>query len=185
MSKQVTTALDSFIQRYLEAAKKQPEMLEIEYDEDWPSDCCAVAGNNGDRVNWQPIKRIQVSNFNDLEKALEMKIHQDIISYYSAYWSDNLSAEADNGYLQLLQPWNQHDFERLQQNLVGHLLMKRRLKQPETLFFALTSEDDFILTLNNTSGEVMLEQVGLPPKEALAPDLATFIHSLQPSIAQP
>ena len=64
-------------------------------------------------------------------------------------------------------------------------MLKRRLKQPETLFFALTSEDDFILTLNNTSGEVMLEQVGLPPKEALAPDLATFIHSLQPSIAQP
>ena len=109
-----------------------------------------------------------------------MKIHSDVISYYSAYWSDNLNAQTSKGNLQLLQPWNQDDFERLQQNLVGHILMKRRLKQPETLFIALTDEDDFILTVNNTSGEVMLEQVGLIPKEVVAPNLAAFIQSLQP-----
>jgi SecY interacting protein Syd len=84
----------------------------------------------------------------------------------------------------LLQPWNQGDFERLQQNLVGHILMKRRLKQPETFFIALTDEDDFILTVHNTSGEVMLEQVGLLPKEVVAPNLAEFLQSIQPSVAK-
>jgi SecY interacting protein Syd len=189
MSEKVVIALDEFVQKYLVAAKNHPELLMVECDDDWPSDCyttSANTGNNtGDTVDWQPVKRNGIANFNDLEKALEMKIHQDIVSYYSAYWSDNLSAETSKGYLQLLQPWNQDDFERLQQNLVGHILMKRRLKQPETLFFALTDEDDFILTVDNTSGEVLLEQVGLLPKEVVAPNLATFIQSLQPSITKP
>ena len=190
MSTQVTAALDEFIKKYLIAAKQHPEMLTVEFDEEWPSDCYTTLGNTlstsdtGDTVTWQPVKRSGVANFNDLEKALEMKIHEDVVSFYSTYWSDNLSAETDKGYLQLLQPWNQGDYERLQQNLVGHILMKRRLKQPETLFIALTDEDDFILTLDNTTGEVMLEQVGLVPKEVVAPNLATFILSLQPSVAK-
>lgn len=184
MNGKVTDALDDFVERYLVTAKKHPEMLAVEYDNEWPSDCYTTLGNTGDSVNWQPIKRSGLANFSDLQKALEMTIHQDIISYYSAYWSDNLNAETDKGYLQLLQPWNQGDFERLQQNLIGHILMKRRLKQPETFFIALTDEDDFIITLNNSSGEVMLEQVGLLPKEVLAPNLAVFIQSLQPSMAR-
>lgn len=184
MSENVIAALDDFIERYLVTAKKHPQMLAVEYDNEWPSDCYTHLGNTGDSVNWQPIKRSGLANFSDLEKALEMTIHQDLISYYSAYWSDNLSAQTDKGYLQLLQPWNQGDFERLQQNLIGHILMKRRLKQPETFFIALTDEDDFIITLNNMSGEVMLEQVGLLPKEVLAPNLAVFIQSLQPTMAK-
>jgi SecY interacting protein Syd len=181
MSEQITTALDEFVQKYLVTAKKHPEMLIVEYDNEWPSDCYTNLGNPGDSINWQPIKRSGLANFKNVEKALEMEIHRDVISYYSAYWSDNLSAETNKGYLQLLQPWNQGDFERLQQNLIGHLLMKRRLKQPETFFVALTDEDDFIITVDNISGEVMLEQVGLLPKEVVAPNLSVFIRSLQPS----
>ena len=184
MSEQVTAALDEFVIKYLMAAKTHPEMVLVEYDNEWPSDCYTASGNTGDRVTWQPVKRSGVVNFNDLENALDMKIHKDVISFYSAYWSDNLSAETSKGYLQLLQPWNQGDFERLQQNLVGHILMKRRLKQPETLFIALTDEDDFIITVDNTSGEVMLEQVGLLPKEVVAANLTVFIQSLQPSVAK-
>jgi SecY interacting protein Syd len=183
MSKQVTAALDEYVKKYLIAAKNHPGMVTVEYDNEWPSDCYTSTGNVGDRVIWQPVKRSGSANFNDLEKALDMKIHQDVISYYSAYWSDNLNAESNNGYLQLLQPWNQDDFERLQQNLVGHILMKRRLKQPETLFVALTDEDDFIITVDNTSGEVMLEQVGLLPKKVVSANLAVFIQSLQPSVS--
>jgi SecY interacting protein Syd len=184
MSEQVTAALDEFVKKYLTAAKKHPEMVMVEYDNEWPSDCYTVTGNTGDRVAWQPVKRSEIANFSDLEKALDMQIHQDVISFYSAYWSNNLSAKTSKGYLQLLQPWNQGDFERLQQNLVGHILMKRRLKQPETLFIALTDEDDFILTVDNTSGEVVLEQVGLLPKEVVAPNLTVFIQSLQPSVVK-
>ena len=47
-----------------------------------------------------------------------------------------------------------------------------------------SDEDDFILTVNNASGEVMLEQVGLLPKELVAPNLATFIQSIVPSVTK-
>lgn len=182
MSERVTAALDKFVQRYVTAAKKNPEMLIVEYDIDWPSDCYTAADESSEHVTWLPVKRTGMADFSNLEKALDFKIHQDVISFYSAYWSNNLDAKTGKGDLQLLQPWNQDDFERLQQNLIGHILMKRRLKQPETLFIALTDDDDFILTVDNISGEVMLEQVGLIPKEVIAPNLADFIQSLQPPI---
>lgn len=180
MSAQVIAALDKFVQEYVDAAIQNPQLLVVEYDKDWPSECYEKSSDTSESVNWRPVKRTGIANFGDMETALDLKIHEDVISFYSAYWSDNLNARTNKGSLQLLQPWNQNDFERLQQNLIGHILMKRRLKQPETLFIALTDEDDFILTVNNASGEVMLEQVGLLPKEVVAPNLTHFIQSLQP-----
>ena len=82
----------------------------------------------------------------------------------------------------MLQVVNSEDFERLQQNLIGHLLMKQRLRQAPTLFFGLTDEEDFILTVVNESGEVALEQVGREPANILAPSLAVFIEQLTPAI---
>ena len=185
MSTEVVAALDKFIEKYLQTAKINPEMLAIEYASDWPSECYVNTDNSDTSTKWQPIKRDLKANFNDLEKALDMKIHQDIVSFYSTYWSNNLNAQTSKGKLQLLQPWNQDDFDRLQQNIVGHILMKRRLNQPETLFFGLTDEDDFILTVDNRNGAVMLEQVGLEPQEQLAQNLAEFICSLQPAVDAP
>ncbi|HCB09072.1 MAG TPA: SecY-interacting protein, partial [Alteromonas sp.] len=100
----------------------------------------------------------------------------------TTYWSFNLSVKAEQGSCELLQVCSEEDFERLQQNLIGHLLMKQRLKQPPTLFFGLTDEDDFILSVDNASGEVVLEQVGKLPTRCLAPDLATFIDGLTPAV---
>jgi len=59
-------------------------------------------------------------------------------------------------------------------------LMKKRLKQAPTLFFALTDEDDFVLSVLNETGEVVLEQVGRPPKEIISPSLGDFIATLSP-----
>ncbi len=111
-----------------------------------------------------------------------MVFHADIKTYYSSYWSEGLNASTARGGLQLLQAWNDDDFERLLQNMVGHVLMKRRLKQAETLFFAVTDDDDFIISLDNASGKVMLEQVGLEPKEVLAESLSEFLTQIEPKV---
>ena len=58
--------------------------------------------------------------------------------------------------------------------------MKKRLKQEPTLFFALTDEDDFVLSVLNSTGEVVLEQVGRPPKKVISPSLPEFIATLRP-----
>jgi SecY interacting protein Syd len=183
MSEVVTQALDKFMQKYQIAAKLEPSLLMTEYDPKWPSACYLSSDTNNDNlVEWRPVKRELAGHLDGLVTALDMQIHPDIVTFYSTYWSNNLNAKTAKGNLQLLQAWNQDDFERLQQNLIGHILMKRRLKQPETLFFALTDEDDFIITLDNQSGEVLLEQVGLLPKEVLAANLAAFIDSIEPSV---
>lgn len=180
MSIQLEKALDDFVTRYLQYADKQGLSLRIEYDPEWPSPCYQASANAAEWVPWLPHRCEPGLNLSQVEKGLDFQIHPDMHCYFGRYWSENLNAQTRRGRLQLLFAWNQDDFERLQQNLIGHLMMKRRLKQPDTLFFALTDEEDFILSVDNASGQVMLEQIGLLPKETLAPDLATFVNGLTP-----
>lgn len=184
MTQKLNKALDRFVQRYEDAVVQNPEGAQIEFDSQWPSLCYRQEKKDGDWVPWKPILRKVPGVFTGLEAGLEMKIHPDIIAYYGRYWSDNLNAQVEQGKLQLLQAWNEPDYQRLQQNIVGHILMKRRLKQAETIFFALTDEEDFLLSIDNASGQVMLEQVGLVPQEILAPDLASFLERLEPDVIE-
>ena len=92
-----------------------------------------------------------------------------------------LAAEHSRGKLLLLMVWNSDDVKRLQENIIGHIIMKRRLKQRETVFFATTEDDDILLSVLNGSGEVFLERVGQEVSEKLADNLASFIAQLQPA----
>ena len=183
MNPVLNEAMDKFIRRY-QGADNACELLQIEYDSNWPSSCYTQKKTEGELVAWAPVLREVPGDFKGIETGLEMKIHPDVVSFFGRYWSDNLNAETKQGKLQLLQAWNEDDFQRLQQNLVGHILMKRRLKQAESIFFALTDEDDFILSIDNLSGAVLLEQIGLVAKETLSPDLSSFIEQLQPSASK-
>ena len=133
---------------------------------------------------WAPVQQGGVNNLSALEKGLDLKVNKQLEQYFTRYWSDNLNARTARGHLQLLLPWNQDDFVRLQENLIAHVMMKRRLRQPETLFFAVTDEEDFILSVLNDTGEVGLEQVGREPQEILAGSLAEFITQLSPVEAE-
>ena len=44
-----------------------------------------------------------------------------------------------------------------------------------------TDEEDFIISIDNDTGEVVLEQVGKRPSEVLAPNLAEFLAHLKPT----
>lgn len=178
MSKQLETALDKLIMTYCESFEKSNQTLTIEFDADWPSPCYQETVEDGEMACWKPVLMDQSVTFSNLEEGLSMAIHPDLISYYCRYWSNNIDVKTDRGNLQLLFAWNQQDLIRLQQNLVGHVLMKRRLKQPETFFIGLTDEEDFIISLDNQSGQVMLEQIGLVPQEVLASNLSDFIGGL-------
>jgi len=182
MDQAVSVAMDSFIQKVVTENQNSQTQLLIEFDPEWPSLCYAQEGKIGEKVLWQPVKQQQAASWQDFEKALGLTLHPSISTFYQCYWSDNLSATHTSGKLELIQVWNEADFARLQQNLIGHILMKRRLKQAETIFFALTEEEDFILSINNLSGEVVLEQIGLEPKQVIAADLASFLSSIEPLI---
>lgn len=180
MSREISDALDGFVHRLLQKVQGDKTPLRIEFDSQWPSLCYQQQASQGEEVNWQPVRQTKAVDWSAFEQALDINLHPSIKDYFQCYWSDHLPAKHTLGQLELIQVWNEADFERLQQNLIGHVLMKRRLKQNETLFFALTDEEDEILCINNTSGEVVLEQVGLEPKKVISPDLASFILSIEP-----
>ncbi|MEP4888674.1 MAG: SecY-interacting protein [Aliiglaciecola sp.] len=178
----IDSALQNFVSEYVDCHQRNQHPLVIQFDENWPSKCYQQKGEQDEWIPWLPVKQTSDRHFEHFEKALEIKMDEQLKDYYTCFWSDNLNAQTPRGNLQLLMPWNDDDFERLQQNLVAHVLMKRRLGQEDTLFFAITDEDDFIVSVHNETGRVMLEQIGLEPQETLANSLIEFIQQLTPRL---
>lgn len=179
MSHFVNASLDHFFTRIQQHAEQTGRRLLTEFDEQWLSPCQQGEIDEQGMIEWKPVLQQPITDFSSMEQALELDIHPDLKAFYGRYYSENVQACTEHGNLELLQCWNSDDAVRLQQNLIGHVLMKRRLKQPVTFFIALTDEEDFILTLDNESGAVMLEQVGLQPQKQIAANLAEFIDMLQ------
>ncbi|WP_441003365.1 SecY-interacting protein [Pseudocolwellia agarivorans] len=176
----VKNTLLTFSTAYIENYQLTHQHLpSVEADTDWISPC-EKGQVNDHEIYWQPVVIEDELNFDNVGKALGLTIHQDIQDYFTCIYSESLDAESKDGNLSLLLPWNKDDFERLQQNLIGHIMMKQKLKQNVTLFFAVTDEDDMIISLDNESGEVWVEQVGCVPHKKLANNLVEFLESLTP-----
>lgn len=170
-------ALTGFVRRSLDHTEagyfSQP------FDPEWRSPC--ELRQDGDVTHWQPLGQTQPLDFSGLANAVEAPIHQDIQDYYSLYWSGTLAGKTEEGHVSLIQIWNEEDFTRLIENLVGHLFHKVRARSPFTVFFANTEEDsEYFLSIDNESGVVLLEEPGRPPLKEIAPDLATFLNRVAP-----
>lgn len=168
------------------ALAEQNGYPQIEPDSQWPSPC---EFTENDKTYWKPIEQQQSASlgndnrsFDNVGQAMDLVVDAQYAAFFSGYYADNINAEHQVGPLQFLQPWSETDFERLQQNLIGHLMMKAKLKQAATLFFALTDEDDLNLVVVNDSSEVWLEYVGKEPHKKVADNLAEFINQCTPSL---
>lgn len=168
-----------FVQQAVLWHQQQQQRLTTWADPASPSPCQLgeIADNT---VAWQPVLQQPAATFDNIEQALELTLHADVKTFYSLYYGAGLAAEHSRGKLALLMVWNQADVNRLQENIIGHIIMKRRLKQRETVFFATTEDDDILLSVLNSSGEVYLEHVGQEVSEKLADNLQQFICQLQP-----
>jgi len=171
-----------FSKNYLSKYQERYQHLPIiEKDEQWPSPCLE-SDHDENHQYWQPCDTDLKLTFENVEQALELTIHDDFKTYFTTLYSDTLDASCDEGALSLLFAWSKDDFQRLQENVIGHVLMKRKLKQPVTLFFALTDDEDMILSLDNDSGEIWVEKVGKKPHKKVASSLSEFVNSLAPRI---
>jgi SecY interacting protein Syd len=178
----VTHALDAFIQRSL-SAKASP-FFTAEYDPDWTSTC--EIEHMGNTSHWRPTPQINPLDFSGLANAAETPIHSDIQSYYSSFWSGSLQGKTKEGPISLIQLWNPEDFDRLIENLVGHLFMKMKAKQSFTIFFATTEEhSEYFLSIDNATGKILLEEPGKPPVREIESDIATFLNRIEPDLSPP
>lgn len=178
-SKSLKDNWQQFIEQWKSLAQEQG-YPELQPDSDWPSPCEFQAQGSW---HWQPVVIDEALTFDNVEQALDIQLNEQFKEFYSLYYSENIDATHDKGVLQFLQAWSKSDFERLQQNLIGHLMMKNKLKQAATLFVAVTDQDDLNIVVNNETAEVCLEYVGKEPHQVLAKDLAEFISQTQPVIA--
>ena len=186
MSRTVADALDDFMDQY----RKTLPTLRAPWREDWRSPCEVgeVDQVHGETpmIHWRPVRNDTADVLAPVEAALEIAVHPDLKTYWGRYYSSHLDAAAPDGALSLLQLWNVADSERLVENQIGHVLTQRQAKGwakgPLTFFFGCTEDakDDYLLTVHNTTGEVLLELPGRKPIRVLAPSLAAFIDELTP-----
>ena len=148
------------------------------------SDCIEgdYDGDEDKSVTWNAIKSQQKNDFNNVDSALTISLHSDINLYFTTWFSAPMKFDSQWGYGELLQAWNQDDFERLQQNIIGHLMMKQKLKQPLTWFIGVIDDEDKMITVNNEDGSVWFEIAGEIQSQKLASSLEEFINQLTPRV---
>jgi SecY interacting protein Syd len=183
MLKNVHATLDRLLQRYIDDVRQATgELPRQAYDPAWPSRCQAGEPDETGLIHWKPVKRDSVADFSGLERALEVEIHPDIKAFYASHWGSPMDFTASEGGLTLIQIWNDDDFDRLVENILGHAMAKQRIKAPLTIFFACTDEGEHILSVENSTGRVVLEEPGSPPIREVSPSLAAFLDRLDPAI---
>lgn len=183
----MNSALDALMERY----QQQVRPLLTDHIEDWQSPIYQQVTDSG-QVHWLPCRQQPELNFSDLETALELSFHPALKAFYGRWYAgdlsvvfqppgDDQSAERPHPVL-LLQIQGPEDGERLLQNLTGHILMKRNLKQPETLFIGLAEEaEDLLISVDNETGRVGLEWIGKEQHQVLADSLAEFLRCCSPN----
>jgi SecY interacting protein Syd len=181
MTYEVEAALGRLLDRYVERIRRANGTLPMQaYDPAWVSPCQVGEPDANGMIQWMPKKRPSSADFGGLERALDVSIHPDIKSFYGRYWGDAMELQAEEGGLTLIQIWNDDDFDRLVKNILGHAMAKQRINAPLTVFIATTDEGEHMLSVDNDSGRVILEEPGSIPTKEISPSLAQFLDRINP-----
>jgi len=176
----IVTQLEQLHKNFAQHKLSQTNVLpQIEHDESWPSPAEVGTPNDDGFIQWQATRRETIGSLKDLAAALNLEFPEALNEYYGAFYAGSIIAKIDEHNIELLQTWSEDDFDLLQQNITGHVLMKQKLKQPPSVFIGLTDQEDLLVTVSVESGEVCLEYVGKKPHHVLAPNLEEFIKALK------
>ncbi|WP_434356546.1 SecY-interacting protein [Parasalinivibrio latis] len=181
MNHPVTEALWLFSQQYIAAWQSRHGSLpESDLYEGLASPCVVKETDRG--VQWQPVKRNDHADLSKIEAGMEIRLCEEAHAYFSSQFSGDMSARLDDLRFELVQVWNDDDFVRLQENLIGHLVTQRRRKLNPTLFIGTTDAELEVISLSNLTGEVILETLGTDKHTVLAPSLAEFLSLIKPDL---
>ncbi len=181
---QLIHRINNFFKKYINLTAAETGTLpSTEHNPDWLSPCLqsdrADPGQHQQIVHWQPVRRELNNDLEGIEQALEIKLHPDIKTFFTSFWSDHVDAVFQNGNLTLLFIWNDEDMQALIKNQLGHVLDKRRNRLDASFFIACT-DSDFIISIENTTGHIVLERPGSRPEKILAGSLTEFFDQLEP-----
>lgn len=181
MDNQTAEALQAFTQRYCDAWQQQRASLpRSEELYGIPSPC--ISATDGDAVFWQPQPFSLPANISAVERAFDIVIQQPAHSYYTTQFAGDMQARFAGETMTLLQAWSPDDFQRMQENLIGHLVVQKRLKLSPTLFIATLDSELDVISVCNVSGEVLKETLGTRRRTTLSASLASFLNQLDPVV---
>lgn len=179
MADQVLSALERLFARWQQQGESRGSLPLCEVEEAWRSPC-ELGEPHAGMVAWRPLAREDQEDFTALEGALELTLHPAAKAFYGHWFSRPLTLWYKGMTLSLIQPWNAQDMDLLKENLIGHLLMLRKLKRTPTLFLAGCRDEMGLISLDNESGAVLFERLDSGRRTQLSPDLATFLDRLVP-----
>lgn len=183
MDQNISTALTSFTQRYIDLWQQKTGDLPASADlYGVPSPC--IVKTQDSQVFWLPQPFVADATLANIERALEIQLHPDIHEFYTRQYAGDMCADLGEHRFTLLQVWSEDDFIRLQENLIGHLVTQKRLKLSPTLFLATTESEMTMASLCNVSGNIVLEEFGSGKRTLLASTLAHFLDALRPVIPE-
>ena len=176
-------SIENFYKKFINLTESQTGSLpRVEFNPRWNSPC--LKGNSlkpdmQKTVCWQPLKREENNDLAGIETALDIQLHPDIKIFFCTFWSDHINANFQHGNLTLLFVWNSEDMENLIKNQLGHALDKKR-NHLQLSFFIACTDSDFIISIENSTGHIVLERPGSKPEKVLAASLSDFFDELEP-----
>lgn len=174
-------ALKSLFKRYMDLFLEHGENgPSIHYDSEWLSPCISGSKNQHNEVHWKPVEKEEQNLFVDIEKALDVSFHPSVIGFYGNFWSDGIWGTYEGKEIALIQVWNEDDLDMLRKNMLGHAFAKGKNRQSLTLFIGCTDGEE-IVSVNNETGEVIMEIPGKKPQQLLADSLADFLDKFIPN----
>jgi SecY interacting protein Syd len=178
---QTAEALQAFTQRYCDAWQQQRASLpRSEELYGIPSPCISL-DRTADAVFLATRSPFHLAaNISAVERALDIVVQPPAHSYYTTQFAGDMQARLAGETMTLLQTWSPDDFQRMQENLIGHLVVQKRLKLSPTLFIATLDSELEVISVCNLSGEVLKETLGTRKRTTLAPSLASFLNQLEP-----
>ncbi|MGK7246676.1 SecY-interacting protein [Buttiauxella agrestis] len=181
MDNEVRQALEDFTERFCQAWREQADGWPASEElYGVPSPC--IVTTTGNDVRWQPQPFAPANNLSAVERAMDIALQPGAHQFYTTQFAGDMPAMSGNQALTLLQAWSEDDFQRVQENLIGHLVTQKRLKLSPTLFLATTPDEMEVVSLCNLTGEVVLEKIGTKQRTTLAPSLNLFLLGLQPQV---
>jgi SecY interacting protein Syd len=179
VDQQTAEALKAFTQRYYDAWQKQ-KGTEPRSEELYgvPSPC--LVSTDEDAVFWRPEPFAPEATLEAVERALDIVVKPPLHTFYTTQFAGDMPAAFGGHKLTLLQVWSSDDFQRVQENLIGHLVTQKRLKLSPTLFIGTLDSELDIISVCNLTGEVLLETVGTSRRTTLSASVASFLSHLEP-----
>lgn len=151
----------------------------VEYDPEWPSPCVAMSHCAGDEIEWHAVPMTSAPDFTGIEIQLGVKIHPDVKDFYGSFWTGPIESEHLGETVFLLGVWNQESLNSTLSEIASHVISRRQalVGLPDSIFVAGT-ETDLFFSVNNVTGEVLLEEPGYAPIRSVAPSLSYFLKQL-------